>query len=454
MALVTHTHSAGAADEPLLSYEVTTSPDPLKVSPEDPQTPEADGELVIVGSRRDRIPADLESIKVKIPAGAMSPDLATDLSKATARISLDNWTARLNSATDEFEFTPTASHTPIGPDTGFTIQISQIPINREVGTSPITINESSRTGNSAFQPRSTVFNVGKFPADFHMGNLICTPLVIDNGGQTTLTWESSPNATYELLYGDTNLNVTNVTTRTVTNIKSDTTFYLRGTAGDPSNPVVRILSSQVTVRLPDLEVTNLTVRGSTAVGNLTAKGDTALHNLTAEGPTTLNNLNAKGVTDFHSLTIGIMQIFGQTRVLCDAPDLGHDSPFSQTYEFDTDGLIVMDMEVTSLVPAGLNNSGLEMRIITPAAEIKQLLRPGLRPGGAPSDSETEVEKTWNRVKKTFIYPVKKMAKTTVMSRGTDPMIRWQGQILWIPLGADGSFKMIPSAMDDDTAGNE
>ncbi|WP_405843145.1 hypothetical protein OG528_31930 [Streptomyces platensis] len=283
------------ANEPLLSYELTTSPDPLKASPEDPQTPEVTGELVIVGSRQNRTPADVEWIKVNIPAGTMSPDLSTDLTKATARISLSNWTVRLDTATEEFVFTPTASHTPIGPDTGFTIQISQIPINRTVGSSPITVTESSRTGSSAFRESSTEFNVGKFPPDFYMRNFLCNPLVIDNGGEATLTWERSPNATYELLYGETNLNVTNVTTRTITNIKSDTTFYLRGTAGDTSNPVERILYAQVTVHKPDLNIGNLTVNGEASFNNtVRVSSDVTVENaltvkglLTADGPTDL-----------------------------------------------------------------------------------------------------------------------------------------------------------------------
>ncbi|MEU1376889.1 hypothetical protein ABZ442_24980 [Streptomyces triculaminicus] len=278
------------AREPLLSYGLTTSPDPLKASPENPSTPEEEGELVIVGSRRHRDPADVQSIKVKVPAGTMAPDLATKLSSIVARISLDGWTPRLDESTDEFVFTPAADHETIGADTGFTVQLSQIPINRKVGTVPITVTERSRTGNSAFQERSTTFDVGKFPADFYLRNLITNPLVIDNGGETTLTWERSTNATYELIYGDTSLNVTNVTTRTITNVKSDTNFYLRGTTGDPTHPVVRILTAQVTVNKPDLDIGNLTVSGTiNAHGPITARDDVTISQglLTVNGPTDL-----------------------------------------------------------------------------------------------------------------------------------------------------------------------
>ncbi|MFD3553811.1 hypothetical protein ACFWWA_17140 [Streptomyces goshikiensis] len=255
------------ADDPMLSYTVTTTPSPLKASPENPQVPEETGELVISVSRQSGTPADVEWIKVKVPAGTMAPDLATDLNKISPRISLTGWTVRLDAAAKEFVCAPTGSHAPIGPDTGFTIQLSGIPINRKVGTAPITVTERSRTGSIAFQNRSTVFNLGKFPADFYLRNFLCEPSIIPNGGDVKLTWERSANATYELLYGDVNRDVTNRTGLEIEGIKSDTTFYLRATTGDPTNPVVRILSAQVTVIKPDLEIGSLIVHGTTRLNN-------------------------------------------------------------------------------------------------------------------------------------------------------------------------------------------
>ncbi|MGW6885642.1 hypothetical protein ACWGEU_36005 [Streptomyces goshikiensis] len=264
MTLVVQMQDADtAANDPLLSYAVTTTPSPLKASPENPQAPEETGEVVISVSRQSGTPADVEWIKVKVPAGTMAPDLATDLNKISPRISLTGWTVRLDTAAKEFVCAPAGSHAPIGPDTGFTIQLSDIPINRKVGTAPITVTERSRTGSTAFQNRSTVFNLGKFPADFYLRNFLCEPPIIPNGGDVKLTWERSANATYELLYPGFDRDVTNRTSLEIEGIKSDTTFYLRGTTGDPTNPVVRILSTQVTVLKPDLDVGNLTVGGTT-----------------------------------------------------------------------------------------------------------------------------------------------------------------------------------------------
>ncbi|MBM7166950.1 hypothetical protein JQK87_00620 [Streptomyces sp. G44] len=261
-----------AAHDPLLSYTITTTPSPLKASPENPEVPEEIGEIVIAVARQSGDPADVKSLRLQVPAGSMSPDLATDLARITSRITLDGWSSRLDADAQEFVFTPAASHTPIGPETGFTIQLSDIPMSRKVGTSPLTLTEESRTGTSAFQDRTTVFNIGKFPADFYLRNFLCEPSIIDNGGDVKLTWERSANATYHLLYPGFERDVTNRMSLELEGITSDTTFYLRATTGDPSNPVTRILASQVTVLKPDLEIGNLTVNGDvTIAGEITEK---------------------------------------------------------------------------------------------------------------------------------------------------------------------------------------
>ncbi|MFE5326048.1 hypothetical protein ACFRCG_06550 [Embleya sp. NPDC056575] len=273
-----------SADEPLLSYDLTTAPDPVEASPENPQMPPETCELIIVASRRSGTAADVASIKVKIPAGTAAPDLALDLSRAVASISLSGWSVALNSSTEEFVFTPVAEYETIGPDTSITIRISELPVSRKVGSCPVTVTERSRTGNSAFCNRELVFSVGKFPPGFYMRNLMCDPLVIDNGGDVTLTWERSANAAYELLYGRTCLPVTNVSTRKITNVTSDTTFYLRGTVGQAPDQVVRILAAQVTVVKPHLEVGNLVVHGTTtAKGDVTVDKDRTLYARTMMG---------------------------------------------------------------------------------------------------------------------------------------------------------------------------
>ncbi|MEU5213667.1 hypothetical protein [Streptomyces sp. NPDC020742] len=302
MTVEIQTQGAGtsAEREPLLSYQITTDPSPLKASPENPQTPEEIGEVIISVGRQDPVAADVEWIRVHVPAGTMAVDLATDLAKISPRISLTGWTIRLDAAAKEFVCKPTGSHDTIGPDRGFTIQLSDIPISRKIGTAPVTVTERSRTGNSSFQERVTAFNLGKFPADFYLRNFLCEPSIIDNGGDVKLTWERSTNATYELLYPGCDRDVTNRTSIDINGIKSDTTFYLRATTGDPTNPVIRILSAQVTVLKPDLVVGNLTVTGDLRTGQISGPG----------GPPILNLNSGYMQIQSHVVTEGGLTVFG------------------------------------------------------------------------------------------------------------------------------------------------
>ncbi|MGW1938394.1 hypothetical protein [Streptomyces goshikiensis] len=352
VVMQTQDTDTSAANDPLLSYQITTTPSPLKASPENPQAPEEIGEVVISVARQSGTQADVEWIRVKVPAGTMAPDLATDLTKISPRISLTDWTVRLDAAAKEFVCAPTGSHAPIGPDTGFTIQLSDIPISRKVGTAPITVTESSRTGSSAFQDRLTVFNLGKFPADFYLRNFLCEPSIINNGGDVKLTWERSANATYELLYGGINRDVTNRTSLDIEGIKSDTTFYLRATTGDPTNPVVRILSTQVTVLRPDLEVGSLTVHGDTVLNGL----------LAAHGPVDLSQGKA-------------LKLFSELHLEYTS-SIKPGTPW--TYDFPCDGIARMEHTGTSHRILRTNDSGQWVPVIDTNEEVPHPVRKGWR----------------------------------------------------------------------------
>jgi hypothetical protein len=392
--------TTAAADEPLLSYTVTTTPSPLKASPENPQAPEETGEIVIAIARQSGTPADAEWIKVKIPAGTMAPDLAIDLAKISPRITLTGWTVRLDTAAKEFVFSPAAGHTPIGPDTGFTIQLSDIPMSRKVGTSPVTVTERSRTGSSAFQNRVTVFQLGKFPADFYLRNFQCEPSVIHNGGNVELTWERSANATYELLYSDVNRDVTNRSNLPLEGIRSDTTFYLRATTGDPTNPVTRILSTQVTVLKPDLDVGSLTVHGTlTANGPITANGT-----VTSDSTLTLTaeDIALRGRIDLVNESPTLIQDFGNISM-------------SKPFTAESSGMIVF---------TGFNgnriDSGIQFFLKIKANEI---------------EASTTID-PMDTGSSSLLLNKGARAEITLAYRGASSTAGFTGKAYWIPLGAN------------------
>lgn len=265
MAVVTQVGPAGTdtADArvetgPGLELELMTVPDPVRISPASGEPEKV--EIVIVGTRRSSTPLECSRITVRIPDGERSPELALNLQGVTATISLQGWSATLDSQTKRFVFAPPSGYATISVSQGITIQFRGIPVNRQVGSAPITITECSRPqGETTWNEPQTVIEVGKFPPDFYLRNLTADPLQVDNGGSTTLRWEASPNASYRLLYGAADIDVTNRREFPVTNLTSTTVFYLRGRAQIGEGIAERILNTTVAVNRPDIDATRLTV---------------------------------------------------------------------------------------------------------------------------------------------------------------------------------------------------
>ncbi|MBL7498081.1 hypothetical protein I6A84_14495 [Frankia sp. CNm7] len=245
-----------------------TVPDPVRVSPASGEPEKA--EIIIVGTRRSSLPLECARISVRIPDGERSPEFALNLQGVTASISIDGWTPTFDSQTGRFIFAPPTGHGTISVNEGITIQFRGIPVNRQVGSAPITIIERSRPqGESTWNEPQTVIEVGKFPRDFYLRNLTVTPIEVDNGGSVTLRWEASQNANYRLLYGATDIDVTDRREFTVNNLTSTTTFYLRGRAQVGEDHAERILHTTVTVTRPHVDATDLSATGKVAMAGKT-----------------------------------------------------------------------------------------------------------------------------------------------------------------------------------------
>ncbi|MFE7799524.1 discoidin domain-containing protein [Nocardia sp. NPDC057440] len=247
-----------------LYFDLNTTPDPVRVSPAsgDPQR----ANFVLVGSRRSTTAIECRKITVTVPTGNNSPDLTPDLTSATAQISLPGWTPSTNTATKTITFTPTSGYAEIGRDQGVTVQLMGMRINTEIGSAPLKITLSWREPGytdpeDGWEDGITIFDVGKFPPDFHMANFMAEQLIIDNSDSVKLNWEASGVSSLRLIYDAADINVLNEATYTVNNVDHTTVFYLRATVQVGTNTVERTLSVTVTVRVPDLEVRNFTVLG-------------------------------------------------------------------------------------------------------------------------------------------------------------------------------------------------
>ncbi len=264
IAQITVTESEAKAGERSvqpLHFQLNTNPDPVRVSPSSGDPERAD--LVIVGSRRSLGAIDCRKIVLNVPTGPNSPDLTSDLNSGTPQISLPGWSATISTTAKTVTFTPASGHATIGRDEGVTVQLMGLRINSQVGSSPLRIDvEWAESGDDYWATDSTTIDIGKFPADFYLRNFIAEDLIIDNGGSVKLNWEAGGASSLRLLYEAADVNVLGLSTFTVHDVRRSTVFYLRATVQAGTGTVERILSTTVTVRVPDLEVQNLTVRGS------------------------------------------------------------------------------------------------------------------------------------------------------------------------------------------------
>lgn len=268
-AITTTATDGSVSSSAPLHFDLNTNPDPVRISPSSGDPQRAD--IILVGSRRSATAIECRKIAVVVPTGTNSPDLTSDLTSVSAQISLPDWTPTTNTATKTITFTPASGHAEIGRDQGVTVQLMGMRINEVVGNAVLRIDIEWREAgyDDPWATDTTEFDIGKFPASFHVDNFIAEELVIDNRGSVKLNWEASGVSSLRLLYDVADINVMNMTTFTVNTVTHTTVFYLRATIQVGNNTVERILSTTVTVRVPDLEVGNLTVRGGLrAFGNL------------------------------------------------------------------------------------------------------------------------------------------------------------------------------------------
>ncbi|MEV6431688.1 discoidin domain-containing protein [Nocardia sp. NPDC051463] len=261
----TATTGSSVSNDPPLTFDLNTAPDPVRVSPASGDAQRAD--FVLVGSRRSSDAIECRRITVVVPTGENSPDLTPDLTSASAAISLPDWTPTTNPAAKTITFTPTSGSAEIGRDEGVTVQLMGMRINSVVGTALLRLEVEWREAGSddQWETGTSTFDIGKFPAGFDLVDFIAEQSVIDNGGSVEFNWEAQGVSSLRLLYDVADINVMNLTTFTVNHLARTTVFYLRATVQVGNNTVERVLSTTVTVRVPDLEVENLRVVGSLMV---------------------------------------------------------------------------------------------------------------------------------------------------------------------------------------------
>ncbi|WP_051908339.1 YncE family protein [Candidatus Odyssella acanthamoebae] len=228
-------------EETKLTYAVLTTPDILQIN--------GDTTLTLTVSNNQSGYINITSLAFQIPLGDNAKDLSTDLTGITFT-KPTNW--ELSQDKGQFTATPTSpSQGKIGRE-GLTFTFVGIKVNAQVGTTLLTIKETTQEGGTL----STTLPLSKFPEQFQVSDLDATPESVNPGESTTLSWSGSAGS-YELQYNQKtipNLPSTGSYEIPADDLVDTTTFYLNVTikGSDPTSPATLQREKTVTVYTPKI----------------------------------------------------------------------------------------------------------------------------------------------------------------------------------------------------------
>lgn len=216
----------------LLSYAVSSNPDPLQASPQtgDPSP----ATLIIVVSNDTHKLVQCRSISFGFLQGGDAKDFFSDAT-GIGTSAPTGWTITQDGSL--FTATPDTSQDGQVGKAGLTFTLSNIKVNEQVGTTPLTVTEVTASNNGTLD-----ISLYKFPLEFTLDDLQgMPPPPIAPGGSVTLSWNGmSENTTYELQYEDADGNTVTIShpkgehdqplpsmgSYTIDNVQKETTFYL------------------------------------------------------------------------------------------------------------------------------------------------------------------------------------------------------------------------------------
>lgn len=285
--------SQSAGNTCLLSYAISTYPDPLQVSPLTGNPSIASLTIVVSNSTSDLIYCN--SITFSLTLGNLAQNLTeTAVGIQAAAQPSDQWQLT-NNGDGTFTATPKQPQYNAISKTGLVFQIYNIQVNQTVGTVAFDVDELSSTDGTNFSDKYNEYQVAKFPYGFYVSNFTANTPMVQDLGTAVLTWIGSDLATYTILYDDQSVDVTEVRTWTTPPLSHVTNFILKATAQSEGETVYTYLNTTVTVANPDLSATSLTVSGNSTLGGPTTIGSSgAAANLTVNGTMTASNATVNG----------------------------------------------------------------------------------------------------------------------------------------------------------------
>jgi hypothetical protein len=167
---------------PLLQYMVGTDPNPLQAS--------VKGALYVNISNPDPSrPIRLFSIAISFSIGAAAADL-TATPNGIRTPAPRGWSARFDDG-GVYRAKPDGTAGVDITSAGISLEILEIAVNGQVGTTVIDIDETASDATRPRLSRSTSATLGKFPARFRLSDLSVTPDPVVSGGAVVLGWLGS-----------------------------------------------------------------------------------------------------------------------------------------------------------------------------------------------------------------------------------------------------------------------
>ncbi|WP_407510566.1 hypothetical protein [Elizabethkingia anophelis] len=240
--------------EPILNYDLYTSPKPILRSPNPPgEGAEFYISLQIVVTPKDNIPVLVDKLQFIIPLGNTHNDISLGDDAASFSVNdSDNWLfIRLSPGI--YQATPIGNKDSILiPKNGLEFRIYNLPVNSKVKEAKINITEKIHK-SSNIMTNNTILKIKEtsFSEDFYFENFRAQSPIIDKYAKATLTWIGSDDASY-LLYSsvdpDHPVDVSKKRKWESGILSTDTIFILRASMVVGGETKIRDLSVMVLVR--------------------------------------------------------------------------------------------------------------------------------------------------------------------------------------------------------------
>jgi len=241
----------------LLSYAISTDPDPIQVSPKSGDPSGTSLEIAVSNNTSQCIYC--KQLQFSFPIGDLAQDLASTDQGIGVSTSDKRWTISRTSS-GVFTATPNSDDDTITTD-GLIFQIYNIQVNKQVGTFTFSITENSSNENQNFHDRTKAYELAKFPYGFYVENFAVSSSIVQVNDTVKLTWSGSDNAIYKIRYkyGEKLVNVTDLRSWTSPPLTNITTFALEVTVEEKGESVETKLYVTVIVANPDITATKLDV---------------------------------------------------------------------------------------------------------------------------------------------------------------------------------------------------